>query len=334
MNKFKTISGTIFLAGNNAVKSISDKTILEELPEDIAKRYDDFCVDSLYIIDLSKNYVEHECSFGTIERIIKNIDIPVYVAGCIRNKGDIERLFEIGVSKIALNFSKESNIKLAEEIKDLYAKNSILAAITSVDDIFENKVLLDEVTSGLILMKDGIVSDCSRACDLEMMVPCGDISLDKLIELFESEKVSGIFGKFVNLNLHDVNSIKTILKETGIDTTAFDCKIKWSELTVNDKGLIPVIVQDYKTNDVLMMAWMNQLAYENTCKTGRMNYYSRSRKSQWIKGETSGHFQYVKSLYADCDSDTLLAKVSQVGAACHTGSRSCFFKEIIKREII
>ena len=81
-----------------------------------------------------------------------------------------------------------------------------------------------------------------------------------------------------------------------------------------------------------MVAYMNEEAYQATLKTGRMTYYSRSRNELWFKGETSGHYQYVKSMMADCDKDTILAKVSQIGAACHTGAHSCFFNEIMSRE--
>ena len=77
---------------------------------------------------------------------------------------------------------------------------------------------------------------------------------------------------------------------------------------------------------------MNEEAFKETLKTGLMTYYSRSRQSLWLKGETSGHYQYVKSLSLDCDNDTLLAKVNQIGAACHTGSRSCFYQELVKKE--
>ena len=111
--------------------------------------------------------------------------------------------------------------------------------------------------------------------------------------------------------------------------TSFESMMDFSEFKLNSDGLIPVIVQDYKTNEVLMMAYMNEEAFDNTVKTGRMTYYSRSRQCQWVKGETSGHFQYVKSLAIDCDKDTLLAKVDQVGAACHTGNRSCFYTTIV-----
>lgn len=102
----------------------------------------------------------------------------------------------------------------------------------------------------------------------------------------------------------------------------------WSELKLNSDGMIPVVTQDYETGQVLMVAYMNQEAYEQTIRLGKMTYYSRSRNELWLKGDTSGHYQYVKELYVDCDYDTILAKVDQEGAACHTGSYSCFFHPI------
>ena len=93
--------------------------------------------------------------------------------------------------------------------------------------------------------------------------------------------------------------------------------------------LIPVIAQDDATGDVLMMAYMNQEAYDETLKTGRVVYYSRSRKKLWRKGEESGNVQVVRAVYVDCDADAVLLKVEQVGgAACHEGYRSCFFRSV------
>ncbi len=108
--------------------------------------------------------------------------------------------------------------------------------------------------------------------------------------------------------------------------------IPFSEFKLNSDGMIPVIVQDYANNEVLMLAYMNEEAYEKTIETGTMTYYSRSRQELWIKGLTSGHFQYVHSIEIDCDNDTLLAKVEQVGAACHTGNRSCFYRNLAVNE--
>ena len=96
-------------------------------------------------------------------------------------------------------------------------------------------------------------------------------------------------------------------------------------------GLIPVIIQDASTHEVLMLGYMNQEAWEETLRTKRASFWSRSRKKLWIKGETSGHFQEVKEIYLDCDGDTLLLKVNQRGgAACHTGFRSCFHRRYEK----
>ncbi len=103
------------------------------------------------------------------------------------------------------------------------------------------------------------------------------------------------------------------------------------------KGLLPAIVQDFETNEVLMLAYVNSEAWQKTLETGKATYWSRSRNSLWVKGETSGNVQIVKEILIDCDSDTLLFKVEQKGgAACHTGYQSCFYRRISggKEEII
>ena len=91
------------------------------------------------------------------------------------------------------------------------------------------------------------------------------------------------------------------------------------------EGLIPAITQDIRTDEVLMLAYMNEESLKKTIETGKAHYFSRSRQKLWLKGETSGHFQQIRSISLDCDGDTLLLKVEQTGAACHTGHRSCFF---------
>lgn len=93
-------------------------------------------------------------------------------------------------------------------------------------------------------------------------------------------------------------------------------------------GLVPTIVQDFENNEILMLAYMNEESLKKTLETGTTWFWSRSRQEFWNKGATSGHYQYVKSINVDCDGDTLLVKVEQVGAACHTGSRTCFYREI------
>lgn len=100
------------------------------------------------------------------------------------------------------------------------------------------------------------------------------------------------------------------------------------QLKFDENGLIPAIIQDAENGDVLMMGFMDREAVQRTIRDGKVCFWSRSRRKHWVKGETSGHFQFVKGIYVDCDMDCLLIKVDQIGATCHEGYRSCFFRKI------
>jgi phosphoribosyl-AMP cyclohydrolase len=112
------------------------------------------------------------------------------------------------------------------------------------------------------------------------------------------------------------------MNPTDATQTLFS-NLKWTA-----DGLVPAIVQDTQSNDVLMMAWMDRAALAQTVSTGQTHFYSRSRRAAWHKGETSGHVQHVEAILVDCDADVLLIRVRQVGGACHEGYRSCFFRRV------
>ena len=162
----------------------------------------------------------------------------------------------------------------------------------------------------------------------------GRILLTSVSSLLFSNKAAGIVNEAFVSNDFDAMLLKNDVSKLGIPMGNFNPQVSWAELKKNEQDMVPVVVQDYLTDEVLMVAYMNEEAFNATLRCGRMTYYSRSRQKLWLKGETSGHFQFVKALYADCDKDTILAKVSQIGAACHTGSRSCFFNEIVKTNFI
>jgi phosphoribosyl-AMP cyclohydrolase len=109
----------------------------------------------------------------------------------------------------------------------------------------------------------------------------------------------------------------------SVNLPPFFSALKWNEV-----GLIPAIVQDVENGEVLMMAWMDERALEDTLATGQTHFFSRSRRSHWHKGATSGHVQHVETILLDCDGDVLLIKARQVGGACHEGYRSCFFRRV------
>ena len=112
-------------------------------------------------------------------------------------------------------------------------------------------------------------------------------------------------------------------EEDGMPTLRFE----------KGNGLLPAVVQDYKTKEVLMLAYINDIAWQKTLETGKAHYWSRSRNKLWLKGETSGHHQLIKKILVDCDDDTVVYQVQQLGgAACHTGYRSCFFRQVSEGE--
>lgn len=148
--------------------------------------------------------------------------------------------------------------------------------------------------------------------------------------LLSVEGVSGI--AVTDSTPFDINQWKRELEESDIVVNSFCSTLEYKDFKLNSDDMIPVVTQDYETGEVLMVAYMNQLAFETTVRTGKMTYWSRSRNELWTKGDTSGHLQYIKSLLIDCDNDTILAKVIQIGAACHTGNRTCFYRELVKRK--
>ena len=148
-----------------------------------------------------------------------------------------------------------------------------------------------------------------------------DINVSAIALIYENETAA----------LPNIHAMKAALETDSVKFNLFRSSLPFASFKLNEDGLIPVIVQDFRTAEILMMAYMNEEAYEQTLREGMMTYWSRSRQELWRKGDTSGHYQYVKSLDIDCDRDTILAKVEQIGAACHTGHRSCFYTNLASK---
>ena len=320
----------IYLNNGSAVAGFDDNTLISADPEKLAISYFENGADSIIVYDLSNDDISHEKALDIIKEICQNVAIPVIGAGNVKRMEDIKKLIYAGCAKAALNFSKASNVELSKEVSQKFGREKILASIDSAFQIDENSKIIDEYIGGIILINEHSIKDIICKYGYEFIVTLPDVSLDKIIEIFKNETITGMTGSAVNSNYKEFDKIKELCLENGIDVNVFKPGIAWEALKKNSDGMVPVIVQDYKTNEVLMLAYMNEEAYIKTLKTMKMTYYSRSRNELWIKGETSGHYQYLKEMSADCDNDTLLAKVLQIGAACHTGAYSCFFNEIIK----
>ncbi len=333
-SQYKKLVPCIYLYKGNAVKSLSDITIIDTDPVTLAKYYSDNHGDELLVFDMSKGDTEHEEALDIIKEICKAVEIPVIGAGNVRRMEDIKKLLYAGCKKAALNYSKPENIELTEEVSKRFGKEKIAACYARMETLLEYKGLLEEFVDELILVEAATLRESLNEWDghPQILTLLPEVSLDKLIEILSSPAICGITGYAINENARELSAVKSLCQGNGIKVNTFESSFHWADFKQNSDGHVPVVVQDYKTGEVLMVAYMDEEAFQTTLHTGKMTYYSRSRKELWIKGETSGHYQYVKSLTADCDMDTILAKVSQVGNACHTGSYSCFFNEIVTKE--
>lgn len=328
----KKFTACIYLYHTHAVTNLNDMTIVDTDPVRLAKYYSENNIDDLIVFDLSQSDAEHAEALDIIKEICSAVEVDVYGAGNVHRMEDIKKLLYAGCKKAVLNYSKPENIAITQEVSQKFGKDKIIAAYNDHQVIAEQKELVETYASLLLLMNAHMIRETAEITDMPLIVQINQLALNKLLEIFACENVAGVTGNTINDNVKDILALKDLCKENGIRVESFDAAYTWSDFKLNSDGMLPVVVQDYITSEVLMVAYMNEEAYENTLRTGRMTYFSRSRQSLWLKGETSGHFQYVKSLTADCDMDTLLAKVSQVGAACHTGSHSCFFHEVVKKE--
>ncbi|MCH5344254.1 MAG: bifunctional phosphoribosyl-AMP cyclohydrolase/phosphoribosyl-ATP diphosphatase HisIE [Acetatifactor sp.] len=322
----------IYLYHEKAVRSLTDTTVVNTDPVRLAGVYQENNADELIVFDLSETDAEHEAALNILKEICAVSELDVIGAGNIKRMEDVKKILYAGCKKAILDYEKESNITITEEVSLKFGRDKILASYNDPQVLVDHKELTDKFLSGLVLLNPHKIRETEDVTELPFLVQIQQIALNKLLEIFAYEHVCGVTGNTINDNINEILALKELCKENNIMVESFQAAYKWEDFKKNSDGMVPVVVQDYRTMEVLMVAYMNEEAYENTLRTGKMTYYSRSRQKLWLKGETSGHYQYVKSLTADCDLDTILARVSQVGAACHTGARSCFFNEITKKD--
>ncbi len=255
---------------------------------------------ALMVFDFSDDDASHEAAIGNIRDIVRTAVLPVYAAGNIQRPEDVKKLLYAGCYRVVLNFSKDSNRDMLEEVSKRFGRQKIGVYISDYKSYMIDRELIESY-AGLIFMNED-----------------------------EDEQEKLLSETELPVMIH-INSAG-ICREYNSRPEGGSAEVSWSDLKIGPDGLVPCVVQDYRTGEVLMLAYMNEEAFRRTIETGRMTYWSRSRQEIWVKGLTSGHFQFVKALSVDCDNDTLLAKVAQVGAACHTGNYSCFYRDILKKE--
>lgn len=322
----------LYLESGRAVTGFGQRNLFGDGDvERLAGMYSDNGADQILIFDFSSDDMEHEKAIARIKAICEASEIPVMAAGNINRMEDVKKLIYAGCEKVALNFSKQSNIDLLEEMSKRFGREKMYVCVSSPEEFTDNKELIENYAGGILAL-DAVQDSVAAVSSMQVILHTEENHEPELLDLLKHSAVGGLSGAFVSAADTDLVHFKDACKKEGIPVDICESAIKWSEFKLNSDGLIPVVVQDYKTDEVLMVAYMNEEAFQSTLHTGKMTYWSRSRQELWLKGATSGHFQYVKSLTLDCDNDTILAKVAQTGAACHTGNKTCFFQPLMKKE--
>lgn len=328
----KRLIPCLYLESGRAVTGFGQRNLFGDGDvEALAGFYSDNGADELLVFDFSSGDEEHEKAIARIREICAVSEIPVMAAGNINRMEDVKKLIYAGCAKVALNFSKQSNIELLEEMSKRFGQEKMYVCISSPEEFTENKELIENYAGGILAL-DAVQNEVEKVSSMQVILHTEENHKETLMELMKQKAVGGLSGAFVSASDTDLTAFKELCRKNGIPVNISESAISWSEFKLNSDGLIPVVVQDYKTDEVLMLAYMNEEAFQTTLDSGKMTYWSRSRQELWTKGLTSGHVQYVKFLTLDCDNDTILAKVAQVGAACHTGNKTCFFKPLMKKE--
>lgn len=327
MGKFRIIP-SIYLYNGNVVDKETKEIVGDGDAVELATFYNNRGADELLVFDLSSSDSEHDANIGTMIKIQDAVDIQMIVGGNVKRLEDVKKYIYTGAKKAILDMSKDANVEIVKEASERFGSDKIAVMLNKDYDFSKIKQLKYDGVS--LIIADSCANECIGLGIKVLALNC-NFTFNDMVEFGKQDKVYGISdnsfaGDFDFLNF------KAQLKEEGVNTIVFESAMSFDQFKKNSDGMIPVVVQDYKTDKVLMVAYMNEEAFNLTIKTGKMTYFSRSRNEIWVKGVTSGHFQYVKELSMDCDLDTMLAKVYQVGVPCHTGADTCFFNTLVKKE--
>lgn len=326
---YKKLIPCIFIKQGKAVKWFDNTEVLADDVIGLAKHYSENGADELIVFDLSTTDEEHDNTIDLMKKINRIIRIPMIAGGNIRRQEDAKKILYAGAKQVILNLSKSTGVELLEEVSKRFGKEKIAVSLNDFDKLYKRQSMISEYASEIIFMHRPDLDSVTNTTNIPTIILTDVMEEAEVFRILKCSGIEGISGRFISQPEIELLDFKKKCEDQNIKMTSFESLMDFSEFKLNSDGLIPVIAQNYKTGEVLMMAYMNQEAFENTVKTGRMTYFSRSRNTLWVKGETSGHYQYVRSLTIDCDKDTILAQVDQVGAACHTGNPTCFFQPLV-----
>ena len=290
--------------------------------DEIAVQYERLGADGVIII--SPDFSDEAMLIKKIRNICEKSDCRLYIWQPYRRLEDIKKVLYAGAAGAWIEATEQTLIR---EAADRFGADRVGMVISEPKLAADEFKLAKELNLTNIFVTGTIEKLPETVGNQKVIATCRYENKEGQKHLLADANVSAIALIYENETaaLPNIHAMKAALETDSVKFNLFRSSLPFSSFKLNEDGLIPVIVQDFRTAEILMMAYMNEEAYEQTLREGMMTYWSRSRQELWRKGDTSGHYQYVKSLDIDCDRDTILAKVEQIGAACHTGHRSCFY---------
>ena len=272
-------------------------------PVESAKQYNHTGADAI-------GYYEEHASIETVKAIKEVIDVPLYVGGGIEDLEDVKKVLYAGADKICLGKAVLVDKEIVKKASDRFGKSQVIVSVNlgETEDLTGFAKEMERLGAGelLILAENGYAKNAGQIENLK-----NEVSLPIMVSVAEKEATAKTAKAVQAQSLaitggeeFSVLDLKKQCREQGINVLTLQSPISFDEFKLNSDGMLTTVVQDYKTGEVLMVAYMTKEAFEQTVETGVMTYYSRSREELWVKGDTSGQSQYVKSLSMDCDRDT------------------------------
>lgn len=298
-------------------------------PVKLAEYFSEAGADAIILYDLSSEAEEHENNLAVIGEIYRSVEIPLFGGGNINDPEDVEKLLLAGCQKAILNFSKESNHAMLKEVSERFGKEYIAASVDCMEQLLANNSALETYASMVVAVRD-LPQNAYYKYSLPIVAATVKEDHD-IFDILEKNAVMGVTGAFVSKKNTNFMKIKNRGHQMGIETNVLRSEILWEELKQNKEGLVPVVVQDVKTKEVLTLAYMNEDAFKKTLELGKMTYYSRSRKRLWTRGIGGGQVQYVKSLTVDSDYDAILAQVSQMEGGKMLARKTSFLNTMMEK---
>lgn len=312
--------------------------------EDLAKKYSDEGADEIIILDITATTSGNESALDYLKKVRANSSIPVTMGGGIRSVEDAEKILDLGASKVLVNSAAVKDPGLVSRLIEKLGPDKLVIAIDSAYDkakegyrVYINAGQTDMgpledwvrdlekrgVKEVLPTSKDkdgtksgfdlGLYQLIAKETKLEMIASGGAGKLRDFSEVIKIKNVTGVLAASL---FH--------YEEVGIDQLRSYMDLDFSKMD----GIIPAIVVDSQSKEVLMQGFMNDEALEKTMEKGKITFYSRSKNRLWTKGEESGNYLDLVKIFTDCDNDSLLLYARPQGPTCHTGQKSCFYKEI------